>query len=568
MSQRRLHLAPGLSLPLDAITSTFGDFGQKGSGKSTTAAVLVEQAVLVGGRCVALDPTGVWWGLTREGPGPGMPGVVLGGEHADAPLEPHAGALVAEFVINSDYPLVVLDMKLLRKHQRQHFAMEFLEALYHDNREPLLVAMDEAAQFAPQQMREGGDVPRLLGAVEDVVKLGRSRGLGVVMIEQRIATLNANVREQIETMIAHRLVGPLDRDALKKWISAQAEPEREAEALATIAKLKLGNALVWSPSFLEVFGQFKINNATTFDSRATPKVGQRIRKPGKRAPVDLETLQERMAASISEAEAKDPKKLRAEVAKLKRELKEQGIRHERTIEHAEELNQWVTELERLTGETAVEEVLAVYMAAKQRVGFSVDLVDEVRALAEREPVAPITEEQLADLQAAADKIESAVSPFVSALEAQQIRPAVPPRPRSASQRHAQGAPVNQTEAAAHRPVDVGVIDPWPLSRATAAPGANHPNRSVRTGPEAAPEPSESGGADTPPRGPEQRVLDALAWCLPLGIASPTKVQVAFVAGYKGGGNYTNILGRLHTLSLVEYPARGEVVAADFLFPAP
>jgi DNA helicase HerA-like ATPase len=121
----------------------------------------------------------------------------------------------------------VLDMKLMRKHQRQHFAMEFLEALYHDNRDPLLVVFDEAAQFAPQQMREGGDVPRLLGAVEDLVKLGRSRGLGAVMIEQRIATLNANVREQIETLVAHRLVGPLDRKALKEWIEAQGEPERE-----------------------------------------------------------------------------------------------------------------------------------------------------------------------------------------------------------------------------------------------------------------------------------------------------------------------------------------------------
>lgn len=320
-----LHLSDDLDLPLDAVTRAFGVFGQRGTGKSTTVAVIVEQACKNGGRAVVLDPTGVWYGLTREGTGPGIAGVVLGGEHADVALEAKAGALVAEFVIGTDYPLVVLDMKLLRKHERQHFAREFLEALYHDNRDPLLVVFDEAAQFAPQQAREGGEVPLLLGAVEDLVKLGRSRGLGAVMIEQRIATLNANVREQIETLVAHRLVGPLDRKALREWIAAQGEPEREAEALALIPKLQAGHALVWSPSFLKFFGQIAVHNATTFDSRATPEVGKRRRALTARAPVNLEALRSRMAETIERAKADDPKELRkqlaakdAEIAKLKK----------------------------------------------------------------------------------------------------------------------------------------------------------------------------------------------------------------------------------------------------------
>jgi hypothetical protein len=128
-----------------------------------------------------LDPTGVWYGLTRtraRPDGPGLPGVVLGGEHADAPLEPHAGKLVAEFVIGSDYPLVVLDMKLMRKGQRQHFAMELPGGALPRQPRPAAGRVRRGAQFAPQQMREGGDVPSLLGAVEDLVKLGRSRGLG------------------------------------------------------------------------------------------------------------------------------------------------------------------------------------------------------------------------------------------------------------------------------------------------------------------------------------------------------------------------------------------------------
>jgi hypothetical protein len=323
---RTLRLSPNLRVPLDGITRTYGIFGQRGTGKSTTGAVFVEQAVHAGGRAVVLDPTGVWHGLTREGTGPGLPGVVLGGEHADAPLEATGGDLVAEFVIGTDYPLVVLDMKMLRKGQRQRLAMEFLERLYHDNRDPLMVVIDEAPQFAPAgaSMRsakgEEAIVPRLLGAVEDLVSLGRSRGLGAAMISQRFATVAPNAREQVETLVVHRLMGKLDRTALKGWIEANGDPEREKEVLDTIAKLPTGRALVWSPAFLDFFGVEAIDNATTYDSRATPSVGAPKRKLTARAPIDLEALRERMSETIETHQANDPTKLRQEIRRLEREL--------------------------------------------------------------------------------------------------------------------------------------------------------------------------------------------------------------------------------------------------------
>lgn len=318
---RGLHLADGLTFPLDAVTHTFGIFGQKGSGKSSTAAVFVEQGVHVGGRFVIADPTGVWWGLMHDGIGPGLPGIVFGGEHADVPLERTAGHVVAEFVVQQDaYPVVVLDMKLMRKADRTHFMLDFLETLYHDNREALHVVLDESWQFAPTQAREGGETIKLLGAVEDVVALGRARGLGITMISQRFATLNANVREQIGTLEVHRLVGSLDRKALKGWIEAQADPAREKEVMEVMAKLKTAQALVWSPAFLEFFGVVNVNAPQTFDSRATPKVGQRVKKPGKRAAVDLDTLRARMADTIEKARENDPTALKAKVRELERRL--------------------------------------------------------------------------------------------------------------------------------------------------------------------------------------------------------------------------------------------------------
>ncbi len=54
--------------------------------------------------------------------------------------------------------------------------------LYHRNREPLHVVIDEAALLAPQRVQHGGE--RLLGAMSDLVRRGRVRGLGVSMITQ------------------------------------------------------------------------------------------------------------------------------------------------------------------------------------------------------------------------------------------------------------------------------------------------------------------------------------------------------------------------------------------------
>jgi len=64
--------------------------GLRGSGKTECGVVLAEEAVAHGVPVVAIDPTGVWYGMrsSRDGKGPGLPFYVFGGEHADVPLEP------------------------------------------------------------------------------------------------------------------------------------------------------------------------------------------------------------------------------------------------------------------------------------------------------------------------------------------------------------------------------------------------------------------------------------------------------------------------------------------------
>lgn len=313
-----LNLATGLELPVDSVTRTFGVVGQRGTGKTSTAVALVEE-LAPHAPFVVIDPTGAWYGLasSKSGKGPGVDCVVLGGHHGEIPLEDTAGQLVADLIVRDRYSLV-LDLELMRKGRQIRFVADFLEALYHASREATHVVIDEAQRFAPQNSRSmGGDLPRCTGAVEDVVKLGRRKGLGCTFISQRPASIAKDVLEQAETIIVHRVTGPRDRKAIAEWFEAQGEPEDEKAALAALPKLKRGQAYVMSPAFLEVFGMFPIRRRRTFDSSREPEPGETASTPTKKADVDLGALRERMAETIERVKAEDPKALRAEVAKWK-----------------------------------------------------------------------------------------------------------------------------------------------------------------------------------------------------------------------------------------------------------
>ena len=60
-------------------------------------------------------------------------------------------------------------------------------------------------------------------------------------------------------------------------------------------------------------------------------------------------------------------------------------------------------------------------------------------------------------------------------------------------------------------------------------------------------------------GPEQRILNAIAWIEDIGVEAPEQPAVAFLAGYSyGGGAYNNPRGRLNVNGYVEYVAGNRI----------
>lgn len=315
-----LKLAPGLSLPDDVLTEALAVTGTRGSGKTYTSKKLVELMTDLGLPTCVIDPLGVWWGLrsSADGKKPGLPFVVLGGEKGDVPLEPTAGKIIAQWLLENPVP-VILDLSGMRKAEQRRFVAAFLEEIYERNRNPLHLVVDECDLFCPQ--RPSKDFPMtLLGTMEDIVRRGRSKGLGITLISQRPAVIHKDVLTQVAVLIAMRLVSPQDRRAIHDWIETHGTPEERKLILDALPGLEPGSGFFYSPSFMGVLKPFKAHRAKTFDSSATPRLGERRIEPTAFAAVDLDVLSERMAESIERAKEKDPRHLQGEIAKLRRRV--------------------------------------------------------------------------------------------------------------------------------------------------------------------------------------------------------------------------------------------------------
>lgn len=318
-----LCVADKLELPLDTVTQTIAILARRGAGKTYAAKVLAEEMIGHGLPIVILDPVGVWWGLrsSADGKHEGLPVTILGGDHGDLPLEAGAGKLVANLVAEEPVAIVIDLSALPSKNQHRQFATDFAERLYTakaSNRAPLHVMIDEADEFAPQRVPSGDQ--RQLGAFETLVRRGRARGIGVTMITQRPAVLNKNVLTQIECLVVMQITSPQDRKALGEWVSGHAEVGEQARVEESLALLKQGESWWWSPAWLGALQRVKIRKARTFDSSATPKAGERRVEAKVLAPVDLDRLKEGMDRVVKDAEANDPRKLRAQIRELEREL--------------------------------------------------------------------------------------------------------------------------------------------------------------------------------------------------------------------------------------------------------
>src|SRR5207253_5831651 len=153
MKKRYLELGPGLQLPLDAVTTTFGILAIRGAGKSNLAAVMAEEMFAADLPFVVVDPVGSWFGLrsSADGKTPGLPIAIFGGRHGDVPLDRSGGNLIADLVAERRLSCVLDLSEFGSEGDKKTFLLDFARRLYRKNEQPLHLFLEEADDFIPQR---------------------------------------------------------------------------------------------------------------------------------------------------------------------------------------------------------------------------------------------------------------------------------------------------------------------------------------------------------------------------------------------------------------------------------
>lgn len=468
-------------IPEAALKKHIAILGMNGSGKTSVAkAVIIEPALFLGERVCNIDPTGVGWGLRlmADGHKKGYSIYIVGGDHADFPLHMRDGGAWAE-IVGTTSDSFVFDTSQMTVADRSKWFTAFAETLLRKNKGPLKLVIDEAHLFAPQGgAKSGGLAPDMLHATNNLLALGRSRGLRITMISQRPAKLHKDSLTQAHTLIAMALMAPQDRNAVNEWIVDQADAGRGREIIASLPTLEPGEGWVWAPRE-KVLERVHFPRPKTFDSSSAPDddagTGPTL------SPINPDVVKAKLETLAKETTANDPAKLRAENARLKTELFKAASRELPVVRDDEAL---AAEYQRGFGDGELSGLHDGFVS-----GYNAAQNDASKAIMELD-----------------------ITPRLGEKKVQ--RPA--PRPL------------------ALRPAA-------PISRATAAPRMN-------------------GALHDGINGPEQRILDALAWWRAVGIEQPSKVQVAVVARYSpNGGAFNNPLGTLRTKGMIDYPQSGVVV---------
>jgi len=427
----------------------------------------------------------------------------------------------------------------------------------------------------------------MLHAFTRMAKIGRNFGIGLSLISQRPQEVNKKVLNLTELLFAFQLTGPQERKTLQGWIADKGIDE---DIESVLPKLERGAPHVWSPAWLKISRVIHIGKKWTFDASSTPKVGKEA-AARELSPIDLEQLRTDMAATIEKAKAEDPKLLRAELARLRHEAQKKpgpsaipAQPSKEALAEAEQHGRWQEGMRISNGLGVVSKNLKAVADALHKAyenfGGAMDRIEELRKV---EPVS----------QANPKRMSIGIQPPAS-------------RPAQAPQRAPVGQPAEGLTAPEQRVLDalawwasigvdrpdkgqIGFLAGYRVGKNVGGTFGNllgalrarglleYPGPGTATlttgGARTARAPAETPSTETLQRAihdrldnTESRVLQTIIDAYPDQL---TKQEAGKRSGYtvgeNVGGTFGNILGRLRSLGLIDYPAPGKVAALPVLF---
>jgi uncharacterized protein len=486
--------------------------GIKDSGKTYTSTWFGERLMDAGVPIVAFDPIGVWRFLRVAGRGPGYPVVVAGGKNGDLPLSPKGAPEIVRAAMRDGVSLVIDLYSLeLSKADWRAIVESCVRVLLYENGAHGLrhVFIEEAAEFAPQ--RVGPDQGRVYAEIEKLARMGGNAMLGYTLINQRAEEVNKAVLELCDTLFLFRQKGKNSLVSLQKWLDVAGAVGAKA-IVPTLPTLAQGECWAWlSGSDTPARIPRMPEKRTLHPDRRAMHSGA---LPAQAKAVDVSTFVQHMAGTleqiVKEAEANDPKRLKARIGELERAVAK-GAGADPAKAKADRDAAYAAGVEAGRRQAHAE--------AWREAG------DRLKA-------------QGAQARAALDEIANAARGWQAKLLEGAADRARPPALEQGA--GAAAPPVRRVEIPERR------IEVAPRRRVEVA---RRPQRAAANGALS---------------GVQQRILDALAELKALGVDRAPRVLVAFLAGYGhlNSKGFTNGLGSLSSGGLIAYPEGGKVELTD------
>src|SRR5947208_15415261 len=224
---------PDLSLETQAFVGrSVALLGITGSGKTNTAAVLIEELLTQGLPMTIVDIEGEYWGLKQSYD------LLIAGrsEHAELEIGPDNAPQLAKISVQRGIS-VILDLSDYTQDEQYDFLGAYFQSLWESagkERKPYQIILEEAHEWVPQ----GTNTP-LKQLLSRIALRGRKRGLGIILMSQRSAKVEKDVLTQASLLFLHKVVHPTDLRVYKDLIPL---PATQVEDM--VRRLRPGEAII------------------------------------------------------------------------------------------------------------------------------------------------------------------------------------------------------------------------------------------------------------------------------------------------------------------------------------
>lgn len=321
-----------LELPLateegGVLTSRAFCSGKSGSGKSNTVGLICEKILDKGLPLMVIDTEGEYYSLKQE-----YSVLHIGAtEECDLQVGVEHAEKISSLALEQNTPIVLDISGFIDDEKANKLVKQVLNQLFHKEqklKKPFPVILEEAHKYIPEKGKSiVSDIAIEIG------KRGRKRGLGLIAVSQRPASVDKNFITQSDWRIWHHFDYRNDLEVAKDILGSQYSDKIEA--------FDTGEAILECDFIERDKTQVKFERKKTFDAGATPTLDN------EKSP-ELKSLDEEIIEELQEiSEKKRKEKSRIQELEEKLQEKEEEIESlEKDLERArevQELGQQLTE---------------------------------------------------------------------------------------------------------------------------------------------------------------------------------------------------------------------------------